>query len=130
MWFAYFCLRPAAAEVLDPSKRIPLWAATFARFLPSIAVAVTVLIISGFTLLIEAGIRVAPLGWHVMTGLGVVMAAIFSYVYMVLYPALQAHCKASDWPEAATALNSIRILVAINLVLGICTVAAAIFARY
>ena len=32
MFFAYFCLRPAAVEVLDPPKRLPLWVATFARF--------------------------------------------------------------------------------------------------
>ena len=32
MFFAYFCLRPAAMEVLDPPRRLPLWSATFARF--------------------------------------------------------------------------------------------------
>jgi uncharacterized membrane protein len=32
MFLAYFCLRPAATEVLDPPKRLPLWVVTFARF--------------------------------------------------------------------------------------------------
>jgi uncharacterized membrane protein len=43
MFFAHFCLRPAALEVLDPPKRLPLMAATFARFLPYTAVAVLTL---------------------------------------------------------------------------------------
>lgn len=130
MWFAYFCLRPAASEVLDPSKRLPLWAATFDRFFPSIAAAVAVIVVSGFMLLLETGIRVAPLGWLVMAAIGVVMTIIFGYVYMVLYPKLRVHCMASTWPDAASVLNTIRWLVAINLVLGLCTVVAAIFARY
>ena len=34
MFFAYFCLRPAAAETLQPPQRLPLWVEAFARFLP------------------------------------------------------------------------------------------------
>jgi uncharacterized membrane protein len=32
MFFAYFCLRPAAVEILEPPQRLPLWLATFKRF--------------------------------------------------------------------------------------------------
>ncbi len=129
MFFAYFCLRPAAAEVLDPPRRLPLWSATFARFLPCAAVAVVVLLATGSGLLVEVGFRHAPVGWHVMLSLGLVMAAVFAYVYGVLYPQLRTNCAASAWPAAAQALNSIRRLVAVNLVLGVCTVVAAISAR-
>lgn len=130
MWFAYFCLRPAAAETLDPPKRLPLWAATFERFLRYTAGAVVVIVITGFTLLIETGFRVAPVGWQVMAALGVVMTMVFSYVYLILFPRLREHCLASAWPNAAIAMNDIRRLVAINLVLALCTVVAAVFARY
>jgi uncharacterized membrane protein len=130
MWFAYFCLRPAAAETLDPTKRLPLWVATFERFLRYIAAAVVVLVSSGFTLLIQAGLRAAPVGWLVMAGLGLAMSLVFSYVYLILFPRLRAHCLASAWPNAATVMNSIRKLVALNLVLALLTVIAAVFARY
>ena len=129
MFFAYFCLRPAAAEVLDPPKRLPLWASAFARFLPVTAIAVVVILASGFTMLASVGFRQAPPGWHVMLSLGLVMAAVFARVYLALYPKLRDSCAASAWPVAAQTLNSIRRLVAFNLVLGICVVIAAISAR-
>ena len=129
MFFAYFCLRPAAAETLDPPKRLPLWASAFARFLPYTAVAVVVLIATGGAMLAQTGMREAPVGWHIMMTLGLVMAAVFAYVYAVLFPKLKARCAESAWPAAAQVLNSIRRLVALNLVLGVCTVVAAISAR-
>jgi uncharacterized membrane protein len=129
MFFAYFCLRPAAAEVLQPPLRLPLWTATFARFLPYTAVAVVLLLASGLAMLLQVGFRNAPAGWNVMFTLGLVMAAVFVYVYAVLYPKLRAHCAASAWPAAGQTLNKIRQLVAVNLVLGVCTVLAAVAAR-
>lgn len=129
MFFAYYCLRPAAAETLAPPMRLPLWAATFKRFLPYTAAAVLVIVASGLTMLVQTGFRQAPTGWHVMLALGLVMAAIFGYVYLVLYPRLSEQCAGSAWPAAAQSLNAIRRLVAINLVLGVGTVAAAILGR-
>ncbi|NML18122.1 hypothetical protein HHL10_24425 [Azohydromonas sp. G-1-1-14] len=129
MFFAYFCLRPAATEALDPPGRLRLWSAVFARFLRYTAVAVAVLLATGFALLGQVGFRQAPLGWHVMMTLGLVMTAVFACVYGVLYPQLRRHCAASSWPAAAETLNRIRRLVAVNLVLGVCAVAAAITAR-
>lgn len=129
MFFAYFCLRPAAAETLDPPKRLPLWAATFGRFLPYTAVAVGAMLVSGFSMFAQTGFAAAPLGWHTMMTLGVVMSLIFGVVLLVLYPRLRKHCDAQAWPAAAQALNGIRQLVAVNLVLGVCTVVAAVLAR-
>jgi uncharacterized membrane protein len=129
MFFAYFCLRPAASEILDPPKRLPLWAATFERFLRYAAVAVAAMLISGFTMLVQTGIRQAPTGWHVMMTLGVIMAFVFGYVYLVLYPRLRTHCSACAWPAGAQALNAIRRLVAFNLVLAAFTLAAAVSVR-
>ena len=129
MFFAYFCLRPAAAQVLQPPQRLPLWTATFARFLPYIALAVVLLVSSGVTMLLDVGFRNAPVGWHVMFALGLVMAAVFVYVYARLFPTLRAHCAASAWPAAGQTLNRIRQMVALNLALGVCVVMAAVSAR-
>lgn len=129
MFFAYFCLRPAAVQVLDPPKRLPLWAATFKLFLRYAAYAVALIILTGFSMFFQSGFRYAPLGWHIMMTLGLLMAGVFVYVYAMLYPQLRRHCEASDWPTAAATLNSIRQMVGINLLLSVCTVAAAVSAR-
>jgi uncharacterized membrane protein len=129
MFFAYICLRPAAAEVLDPPQRLPLWAATFARFLPAAAAAVLTLLASGLAMLAQTGIAQAPVGWHLMLALGLLMSAVFAYIYAVLYPKLRAACAAAAWTLAAQALDGIRRLVALNLLLGIVTVLAAVSAR-
>jgi uncharacterized membrane protein len=129
MFFAYSCLRPAAASVLQPPQRLPLWAATFARFLPFTAAAVVVMLVTGFAMLLQVGFANAPVGWHVMMSLGLVMAAVFFYVYLAAYPKLREACAAAAWPRAGEALGAIRRAVAFNLVLGVCTVIAAMSVR-
>lgn len=126
MFFAYFCLRPAAVQVLEPPQRLPLWAATFRSFFRIAAVAVVILLISGFALFLQVGFKFAPLGWHLMMTLGLLMAGIFGHVYAVLYPRLSKHCAAAAWPAAATTLNSIRKMVGVNLLLALCTVASVL----
>ena len=129
MFFAYFCLRPAAGAILNPPERLPLWVATFRLFLAYSAVAVVLIFISGVIMLTSFGLSQAPVGWHAMLALGLIMAAVFFTVYFVLYPRLVAHCAASSWPAAASVLNNIRRLVALNLLLALCTIAAAMLAR-
>jgi uncharacterized membrane protein len=129
MFFAYFCLRPAAAQLLQPPERLPLWVATFERFFQFTAVAVALILLSGFTMLAQAGFNTAPLGWHIMMALGIVMAGIFAYVYASLFPKLRRHCAAAAWPAAGATLNTIRKWVAVNLALSIFTVVAAVSAR-
>jgi len=129
MFFAYFCLRPAAGAILKPPERLPLWVATFRLFLAYSAVAIVLIIASGLIMITSFGISQDPVGWHAMLALGLVMAAVFSIVYFVLYPELVTHCAASSWPAAANVLNNIRRLVALNLLLALCTIAAAMSAR-
>jgi len=129
MFFAYFCLRPAAAQLLQPPERLPLWVATFERFFQITAVAVAFILFSGFTMLAQAGFNTAPRGWHIMMLLGCVMAGIFAYVYVGLFPQLRQHCAAAAWPAAGAVLNAIRQWVAVNLGLAVCVVAAAVSAR-
>jgi uncharacterized membrane protein len=129
MFFAYFCLRPAAVQVLNPPQRLPLWTATFRPFLRYAAMAVLVLILTGLGMLLPVGVAAAPHGWLTMMALGLVMAAVFVYVYAALYPRLVRATAASAWPEAASALNAIRRMVALNLALAVAVVAAAASAR-
>lgn len=129
MFFAYFCLRPAAAAVLDPPLRLPLWAATFRLFLRYTALAVALVVGSGFAMIARAGFAQAPPGWHAMMALGLAMTAVYAVVALRLYPRFAAHCAAAAWPAAAQVLNGIRRLVALNLILALITVGAATSAR-
>lgn len=129
MFFAYFCLRPAATSVLQPAQRLPLWDAAFKLFLRWTGLAVAAVLLSGTVMMVQVGMRNAPLGWHLMMGLGLLMAFVFLYVYLYLYPKLRLACQASDWPAAGAALNRIRHMVEVNLGLALLTLVSAILVR-
>ncbi|MCP5418964.1 MAG: CopD family protein [Gammaproteobacteria bacterium] len=129
MFFAYFCLRPASGQVLEPPQRLPLWVATFRLFLRYAAISVIVLIGSGLGMLLPVGISAAPHGWLVMMVIGLTMASLFAYLYGILYPELVHNTLASSWPAAAKVLNGIRRLVALNLALSILVIVSAVTAR-
>ncbi len=126
MFFAHQCLRPAAMAVLEPPQRLALWRGVFGRFFPWVWGMVLVLLISGQWMIMQrGGMAVMPPHVHIMLGLGYVMAAIYVYLYFQPYAALKRGVAAGDWQAAAVALNRIRVLVGINLTLGlICTAAA------
>jgi uncharacterized membrane protein len=129
MLFAHVVLRPAVAEMPEPAQRLRLMLAVFRRFFAGVAVAVAVILGTGFALLAPVGLAAAPAGWQLMLVTGLVMATVFVVIYAQLYPLMRRHVEASAWPAAAQVLTRIRQLVAANLVLGLLTIAAAVAAR-
>lgn len=125
MFFTYFCLRPAAALQLPPPQRLSLLSDVLGRFFLAVAVSIVVILGSGLALMGLTGFGQAPIHWHVMLLLGLLMAVIFGIIYFAHYPRLKVAVTAQDWPAAGAAMNSIRILVAINLALGAATVVVA-----
>jgi uncharacterized membrane protein len=125
MFFAHFCLRPVAALQLPPPQRLPLLAAVLGRFFSMVAVSIVAILGSGFAGMAAMGFAHAPMHWHVMSGLGVLMAAIFGVIYFLHYPRLKAGVAVQDWPAAGAAMNRIRVLVATNLLLGMVTIVVA-----
>lgn len=125
MFFAHFCLRPAALT-LPPPQRVPLMAAALGRFFQAVAVAIVLILATGGWMMwrVVATTKATglpfnmPLEWHVMTGLGLVMVALFGHIRFALYRRLQRAVAAGDWPAGGTALAKIRLWVAINLTLG------------
>lgn len=125
MFFAYFALRPAAAT-LDPAQRLALWAATLGRFFRWVWVSVALILGSGFYMLtVIAGAARVPLNIHVMLYVGVIMTFIFAYVFLLPFSELRRAVAAQDWKTGASALESIRKAVAVNLALGLINVAVA-----
>lgn len=61
MFFAYFCLRPVLAELLDPPERLRIWRALFARFFVWVWWAVALIAGSGLAMMLRHGFANAPL---------------------------------------------------------------------
>jgi uncharacterized membrane protein len=127
MFLAYMAVRPAAVEVLDPPLRLKLWTGIFRRFFPWVWGAVTLILLTGFAMMGQLG-RV-PAYVVVMAVLGIVMSAIFMHIYFAPFGRLKRAVAAEDWKAGGAALNQIRMLVGVNLVLGLVNVAVAILGR-
>ncbi|NKC14524.1 MAG: hypothetical protein GKR94_20785 [Gammaproteobacteria bacterium] len=132
MFFAYVCLRPAAAGVLEPPPRLTLWSQVFSRFFPWVWGCVAVLLVSGFWMIFVyfGGMKQAGAYVHIMMTVGIVMMFIFMYVFFAPYQRLKRAVAAGDWPAGGKSLNQIRILVGTNTALGLLTVAVAAGGRY
>lgn len=125
MFFAHFCLRPVAAAQLPPPQRLPLLAEVLGRFFFAVAASIVAIVVSGFAIIGSVGFSQAPIHWHVMEAIGLLMTGIFCVIYFLYYHRLKAGVAAQDWPAAGAAMNRIRVLVATNLLLGALTIAVA-----
>lgn len=130
MFFAHYCLRPVAVAQLAPPQRLPLLAGVLGRFFAVVAIAVGVILGSGFAMMFTVSFKNALLHWHVMMATGLVMAGVFAWIYGGIYPKLAAGVAAQDWPAAGAAMERIRKLVAFNLHLGFLTIVIATLGAY
>jgi uncharacterized membrane protein len=128
MFFAHFCLRPAAFELLAPPQRLPLMVAALGRFFRWVALAIVLLWLTGGYRLVQAG-PAAPTGWHAMAGIAAVMTVVFGLIAHGEFPKVRRAVAEQHFPDAAAGLGRIRTLVAVNLGLGLVTIAAATLHR-
>ena len=131
MAFAYFVLRPAAGP-LEPAVRLPLWRRVFGIFLPWVGVSIAVLLGSGYAMLLLyfGGFAAAPTYVNVMQGLGLLMVLLFLHLVSAPWRRFRAALNQGNLPDAAKNLNQIRVIVAINLLLGIATIVVGGTGRY
>jgi uncharacterized membrane protein len=125
MFFAHFCLRPAAAEKLPAEQRLPLLVAVLSRFFNLVSIALLVLWGTGVVLFSNPG-PLAPTNWVAMTGVAAVMTVIFLLIVLRSFPQMKRAVAASDWAAAGAAMNTIRVLVLTNLALGFVTIGIAV----
>jgi len=132
MFFAYMALRPVAASLLEPPLRLPLWSETFARFFPWVWVSVFTLIATGLWMVfsVYGGFGKVGLHIHIMTGLGTLMILLFAHVFFSPYRRMKQALAVKDVPEAGRRLAQIRIIIAINLSLGLIVIVIAGAGRY
>ncbi|MDX2103544.1 MAG: CopD family protein [Alphaproteobacteria bacterium] len=131
MAFAHLCLRPAAEAVLPPPLRLPLMAGALSRFFVIAAISAAVLVVTGHAMIVWLG-GMAAVTWpvHIMLLLGWVMAGLLAYLLLVPRRRLVVAVAAADWPQAAAALKQVRLVVTVNLALGLVTSGLGASARW
>uniref|UniRef100_UPI0035B00B78 CopD family protein n=1 Tax=Hylemonella sp. TaxID=2066020 RepID=UPI0035B00B78 len=127
MSFMLLALRPSLPVLEAPPQRLKLLVTVLRRFFAAVWAAVGVLLLSGTYMYGHADAQAAPLGWHLMSGIGVLMFLVFGHLYFSPWRRLQQAVAASDWPAAAGCATLIARLVSVNFVLGWLAVAAIVF---
>jgi len=124
MALVLLALRPAAGRHLAPEQRLHLMVAVLARFFTMVWISIAILLGSGLWMMMGADMKLAPRGWHVMSGLGTMMCLIFAHLWFAPYRRLKAAMATGDLLAAAQALLRIHPLVVLNFTLGWLAVAA------
>ncbi len=125
--FMLFALRPSATELLAPPQRLPLIAQVLRRFFLLVWPSIGILLISGLVMLLGVGMKNAPIGWHLMLGLGLLMFALFGHLFFGPFRRLKQAVQVADWAEGGRRMGQIATLATINLALGLIAIAAVIF---
>jgi uncharacterized membrane protein len=104
----------------------------FDRFLPGVAASILVLLASGYGALFLAfgTFRGAPLYVHIMQGTGILMMLLFLHLLLAPWRRFRNAVRSGALPDAASYLNQIRFIVAINLALGAITMVIGASGRY
>jgi uncharacterized membrane protein len=131
MFFAYMVLRPSAGP-LEPRLRLALWQRVFSRFFPWVWASIAVLLASGYAMLFLhfGGFKGAGAHIHVMQATGILMMLLFLHLFFAPWRRFSRAVEAGQFDSAAHSLNQMRRIVAINLVLGLITIAAGASGRF
>lgn len=129
MFFAYMALRPVAASVLEPPQRLTLWVGVFGKFFPWVWASVALILLTGLILLMKIGGAAAPHYALTMLALGVAMMLIFAHVFFAPYKKLKRAVSEQNWKAGGAALGQIRMLIGINLSIGLLTIVVVFLGR-
>lgn len=131
MFFAYVVLRPAVQD-WEAQERLGLWKGVFKRFFPWVWMSALGLLASGYAMIIFGfdGFSGAGAHVHIMHLTGLIMVALFVYLYYMPWPAFQRSVDEGDVVVAAARLGTIRAIVLTNLILGLLTAAIGSSGRY
>jgi uncharacterized membrane protein len=131
MFFAHMVLRPSAGP-LDSPTRLALWERVLGRFFTWVWLSIAALLVSGFAMVLVGFGGFASLGHYinVMMAVGIVMMLLFAHVYFSPWKRFRRAVAAANWTEADRNIKQIRVLVMVNLLLGLLTVVVGASGRY
>lgn len=133
MFFAHMILRPSAVEKLEPPQRLALWVAVFGRFFFWVWIAVITIVLSGYWMIFDVFGGLIGLKAHyiqVMHFSGLIMSAIYAYIYFIPFQRLKKAVANKEFPTGGAIMNQMRLLVTINLILGLLTIIVASGGKY
>lgn len=132
MFFAYMILRPVAGRLLESPVRLTLWSNVFARFFPWVWAIIVTLPLTGYLMIYQTwgGFSDIGLDLQLMHILGWVMIAIFLHVFFAPFQRLAHAIEEKTYDLAGKQLNQMRMLIGINLIIGICITVIASAGRY
>jgi uncharacterized membrane protein len=125
MFYALVVLSPALA-VLENAPRLQVHMLTLKRFFLVVWHAMPLMLLTGWGMIGAAGWDMGHLPWYVnaMQGLALVMAAIFLFTFFAPYRRLRRAIRPG--PEI---LARIRLMITINLLLGVAVIVIASFGQ-
>lgn len=131
MFFAYGILRPSLNE-WEALDRLKLWQGVFKRFFPWVWMSVLGLLLTGYFMIFFGfgGFSSVGLHVHIMHLTGLIMVALFLYLFHVPWLAFKRSVEQEDVAVAAKQLAIIRKIVGANLALGLLTVAIGSSGRH
>jgi uncharacterized membrane protein len=129
MALVILALRPVVIAQMAPPERLALMSEVLSRFFAMVWGSIALIMATGFWMLSMADMKLAPKGWHAMSGLGLLMCLIFAHIWFAPFRRLKSAVATSDWPAAGKALGQIHPLVLTNFALGWLAVWAVIVWR-
>ncbi len=129
MGLVVLALRPVAIQRLPPPERLALMSGVLSRFFVMVWISIALILVTGFWMLSVTDMKLAPKGFHAMSGLGLLMCLIFAHIWFAPFRRLKAAVANTDWPAAGKALGQIHPLVLTNFALGWLAVLAVIVWR-
>ena len=129
MALVILALRPVAIKRLPPPERLTMMSGVLSRFFVMVWISIALILTSGFWMLSMTDMKLAPQGWHAMSGLGTLMCLIFAHIWFAPFRRLRAAVASEDWPTAGKALGQIHPLVLTNFALGGLAVLAVVVWR-
>lgn len=132
MFFAYMAMRPAVGQVVDGPQRGVLWCHTLTRFFRWVWVSIAVLLATGYWMIFAVFGGMGGAAWHIhlMQAIGIVMMLIFLHVYFAPFRRLKLAVANRDPQEGQRRVGQIRMLVGVNLVLGLLVIVVGSGGRY
>jgi uncharacterized membrane protein len=131
MFAAYMCLRPAAGA-LEAPHRLALWRRFFQKFFPWVWASVVLLLATGYSMMVTSfgGFAGAPLYVNLMQTLGLIMVALYAWLFHGPWLSFRRAVDAQEWPVAGAQLARIRQIIMANLPIGLIVVIIGGTGRY
>lgn len=131
MFFGVVALRPAMRG-MDTLPAARFWCTVLGRFLPWVWAAIVVLLASGFYMVFNGFGGFSDLPWFIqfMMGIGIFMMMLVGHVTFSAFKKLKRAVAAEDAALTAKPLRQIRLIMDVNLVLGLLIVIVIMSGAY